>query len=146
MDQPMHPKRVGDRCEAHVLAALVERFDEVFLPWGENTRTDFLVRSSGSDTYLRAQTKNGRLRDGAVAFNTCSFTYHHPANRGSRPYRHDYRADADLFGVWCSGTQRVYLVPVADVPTNGARLRVEPARNGQVQGIRWASDYEVMPE
>ena len=138
---PTHPKKVGDRSEAHILAALVERFDEVFLPWGENSRADFLVVDG--DAILRVQAKTGRLRNGVVAFNTCSFTSHHPSNRGTKEYRHDYRGDAELFGAWCPDTRRVYLVPVADVPTNGARLRVTPTRNGQRAGVRWARNYEL---
>lgn len=136
-----HPKKVGDRSEAHVLAALVEVYEEVFLPWGENCRADFLVSDDGE--LRRVQAKSGRLRSGAVVFNTSSFTYHHPNNRGTRPYRRDYRGEADLFAVWCPETDRVYIVPVDDVPVNGARLRIEPTRNGQSVGVRWASDYEV---
>jgi hypothetical protein len=136
-----HPKKVGDRSEAHVLAALVEVYDEVFLPRGENCRADFLV--SNVEGILRVQAKTGRLRSGVVVFDTSSFTYHHPNNRGTRPYRRDYRGDADIFAVWCPDTDRVYIVPVDDVPVNGARLRVEPTRNGQAAGVRWARDYEV---
>jgi hypothetical protein len=110
---------------------------------GENTRVDFVV--ADGPALLRIQVKTGRLRDGVIVFNTCSFTYHHPGNRGGKPYRQDYRGHVDLFAVWCPGTRAVYLVPADDVPTNGARLRLQPTRNNQSAGVRWAADYQLHP-
>lgn len=140
----IHTKRVGDRTEARVLVALVEAFQTVLLPWGENQRYDFVVEDEHG-ALLRIQAKTGRLRDGVVRFKTCSSTYHHPANRGSKNHSHDYRGDADHFAVYCEGTGGVYLVPVHDVGAREASLRVAPARNGQSIGIRFARDYQVHP-
>jgi hypothetical protein len=33
------------------------------------------------------------------------------------------------------------VVPVTDVPDRGACLRIEPTKNNQVKGVRWAKDY-----
>ena len=42
-------------------------------------------------------------------------------------------------------TDTVYLVPIDDVgPHTSAYLRVEPAKNNQAKGVRWAMDYEVI--
>ena len=41
----------------------------------------------------------------------------------------------------CPDTDAVYLVPIADVPDRGACLRVEPTKNNQAKGVRWAKDY-----
>jgi hypothetical protein len=36
-------------------------------------------------------------------------------------------------------------VPIKEVgPHTSAYLRVEPAKNNQAKGVRWAMDYEVM--
>jgi hypothetical protein len=44
-------------------------------------------------------------------------------------------------------TDAVYLIPIEDVgPHTSAYLRVEPARNNQTKGVRWAVDYEVVPK
>ncbi len=79
----MHPKAVGDRSEAHVLAALVELYPVVLHPWGENQRYDFVVEDDQGD-FTRIQVKTGRLRSGAVRFNAFSVNYHHPSNGGSK--------------------------------------------------------------
>jgi PD-(D/E)XK nuclease superfamily protein len=139
----LHPKIVGDQTQAMVLGRLVQAFPyaQMWIPFGENTRADLVIELDGR--FIRVQCKTGRLRKGAVSFSTCSHTYHHPSNRGTRTYQHHYRGQADLFGVYCPETDGVYLVPVDEVGTTHGSLRVEPTQNNQVKKIRWARDYEV---
>jgi hypothetical protein len=141
MKHAVHPKLVGDQTEAMVIARLVQAGKCVLLPFGENTRYD-LVLDEG-DHFVRVQCKTGRLRGGAIRFNTCSTTYHHPNNRGMKTYNHNYLGQADLFGVYCRENDRVYLVPVVDVGAREGFLRVAPSRNNQSLKVRWAHDYEV---
>jgi hypothetical protein len=60
-----------------------------------------------------------------------------------RTIRKGYKDEIDLFGVYCPGTEKVYLVPVEDVPCGEACLRLIPPRNHQKSKIRWAKDYEI---
>ena len=136
-----HPVAVGDRTTAMVLARLLAVYPMVLRPFGENQRYDLLI--DDYERFIRVQCKTGRLRQGAVRFNTCSVTYHHPNNQGAKAYRHHYRDAADVFGVYCPELDRVYLVPVEEVGTNVAALRVDPPKNSQRKRVRWASDYEL---
>lgn len=136
-----HPKRVGDQTTAKVLAALLEMYEIVLLPFGENQRYDLLV-DTGAD-FLRVQCKTGRLRNGAVKFPSCSVSYHHPNQDRVVHTQRNYRGEADFFGVYCPETARVYLVPVDIVGTRSGCLRVDETKNGQAKKIRWASDYEI---
>lgn len=126
-----------------VLARLVQGYPDaqIWMPFGENCRYDLVLEID--EVFLRIQCKTGRLRQGVIWFNTCSYTYHHPSNQGTRNYRHHYRGQADLFGIHCPETDGVYLVPVEDVGLNQGSLRVLPTRNNQAKKIRWAKDYEV---
>lgn len=126
-----------------VLARLLEVYPLVLIPFGENQRYDLLIDDAGD--FVRVQCKTGRLRNGVVRFNACSFTYHHPNNQGTRPYRHHYRGAADLFGIYCRDTGKVYLVPVEEVGTREGCLRVGPAKNRQSKKVRWAKDFELRP-
>jgi hypothetical protein len=139
----LHPKVVGDQSQAMVLGRLVQAYPDaqVWIPFGENTRADLVIEKN--DRFIRVQCKTGRLRKGVVRFSTCSHTYHHPSNRGTRPYQHHYRGQADLFGVYCPETDGVYLVPVDDVGMTYGSLRIEPAQNNQTKKIRWACDYQL---
>ena len=131
--------QIGDRTEAIVMAALLQVYESVLIPFGNGRRYDMVV-DSGS-RFLRIQCKTGRLRKGAVEFNTHS---QDPKNRGGRGV--GYRGQIELFGVHCPETGKVYLVPAEDVAENHGYLRVEPPRNGQLRGIRMAEKYEVRPD
>jgi hypothetical protein len=137
----VNPKVIGDHSQAMVLARLVQAYPQVLVPFGENCRYDLVIAEG--DRFIRVQCKTGRLRSGVIRFSACSRTYHHPSNRGMRTYRHHYRDQADMFGVYCPELDSVYLVPVDEVGMTGAALRVEPTRNNQSKKIRWARDYEV---
>ena len=67
-------------------------------------------------------------------FRTCSNTNQAPK---------DYRGEVDLFGVYSPELDQVFLVPVDEVPTRYGSLRMDPPRNGQVKGVRWAADYQL---
>lgn len=118
------------------MARLLQVYECVLLPFGNGRRYDMVV-DTGSE-FLRVQCKTGRLRAGAILFSTASSHYHR--NGGAR---RGYRDAADMFGVYCPATGKVYLVPVGDVGEREASLRIEPARNNQAAGIRMAADYEL---
>lgn len=140
-----HPKTVGDRTSAAVLARLTRIYDGVLVPFGDNQRFDLVVEDGRN--FLRIQCKTGRLRQGAIRFNTCNFSYHHPKNRKRAEYSmQDYRGAADYFGVYCPDTNGVYLAPVEAVGIRQGCLRVGQPRNGQSKRIRWARDYELTAE
>ena len=135
-----HPKLVGDRTTAMVLARLLEVYEVVLLPFGENQRYDLLV-DTGS-TFVRVQCKTGRLRNGVIRFNACSSTYHHPNRSPCQFYKKAYHGQADTFGVYCPDNDAVYLVPVSHIGKRAGSLRVDRTLNNQSQGVRWAEDYE----
>ncbi|MGH2757303.1 MAG: group I intron-associated PD-(D/E)XK endonuclease [Actinomycetota bacterium] len=139
----LHTKLVGDQTQAFVIAHLLPVYPVILLPYGENQRYDLVIDDEGR--FLRVQCKTGRLKNGAIIWNACSYTYHHPVNRGTVHYQQDYRGQADLFGIYCSANGKVYLVPVDEVGKRGGSLRIDAPRNNQTKKIRWASDYEVRP-
>ncbi len=137
-----HPKEVGDASQAMILGRLVQAGKKVLVPFGENSRYDYVIEEPDG-SFTRVQCKTGRLRNGGVVFRTCSLTYHHPNNRGTRAYRHHYRGQADVFAVYCRELDTTYLIPVGAVGLNTATLRVTPTRNNQSKKIRWASEFEL---
>lgn len=55
-----------------------------------------------------------------------------------------YAGQIDAFAVYCPQIERVFLVPIEAVRTRiGARLRLDPTKNGQAWNIPWARDFEV---
>lgn len=132
----MTPSEVGDVSAVQVMAALVAAGEIVLTPFGDSRRYDLALDRDGS--LVRVQVKTGRLRGGAIRFNTCSYT----AVGGERKARH-YSDGADVFGVYCPETRACYLVPVADLPPRQGSLRVEPPKNNQQEGVRLADTYAI---
>ena len=131
----MNPKDKGDRSEGMILAALLKAGKTVLTPFGDNQRYDLVTEEGG--TFTRIQCKTGRLREGAILFNTSS--RHHHRGKGAS----SYRGEIELFGVYCPDNDKVYLVPVNDVPLEQGSLRLTPPRNNQKRNIRLAENYEL---
>ena len=130
----MTTARKGNTTEAAVLNALVERDFAVLVPFGEGHPYDLVVHAE-ADCFLRVQCKTARVQNGCLRFNSRSTD--HGRGPGS------YVGLADIFGVYCPATGWVCLVPVGDVPRFEVLLRLEPARNNQRRGVRFAADYEI---
>jgi PD-(D/E)XK endonuclease len=134
-----HPKDIGERSQLAVMIALDHVGYAVFAPLGENTRADLVIDEG--ERLARVQCKTGRLRDGAIRFKSCSSYAHHP---NPKILKRDYAGEVDYFGIYCPETQRVYLIPIEDVPTHWeCRLRVDPPRNRQRSRVRFAARYEI---
>jgi hypothetical protein len=134
-----HPKVRGDKTTLAVMAGLYEAGYGLYEPFGENSRCDLIIER-GRELW-RVQIKTGRLRSGAVEFNVCSSYAHHP---NPKVLKRTYEDDVDFFAVHCRDTDRVYLIPIEQLPMKRmARLRVEPSKNNQSERIRWARDYEI---
>jgi PD-(D/E)XK endonuclease len=124
----------GNTAEAAILNAFVERDVGVLVPFGDGHPYDLVVHLA-TDRFLRVQCKSARLVRGCVEFN--SRTTDH--GRGRLPYL----GLADLSGVYFAPRRAVYLVPVCDVSTFHVRLRLQPTRNNQRQGVRLAAEYQI---
>ncbi len=110
----------------------------MLLPFGVNQRYDLILENDGR-SFLRVQCKTGRLRDGVIRFSAQSVQSNTACTRARA-----YAGEVDLFAVYCPDNDRVYVIPVEEVPATAMYLRVEPPRNRQRKGVRWAEDY-VLP-
>jgi len=137
-----HPKEIGDRSTLAIMLALREAGYQLLVPFGENTRYDLAI--DDGTRLARVQCKTGRLRNGAILFNACSSYAHHS---NPRVVKRDYQGQIDYFAVFCPQTRQSYLIPIADVTTRYlAMLRVDPPRNNQRRGIRFAADFQISSE
>lgn len=133
-----HPVDVGFRSEVTILRELVHRGYSVSIPFSTNQRYDLIV--DVGDRLLKVQCKTGRIRNGAIEFNTISIrtNMHKVLTRG-------YDGEIDYFAVYCPQTDGIYFVPIEEARRGKCYLRVAPATNNQSKRIRWASDYELPP-
>ena len=127
---------IGERSEGAVLAALLRAGRTVLLPFGGSHAYDLVTEQDGQ--FLRIQVKHGVVRGGVIQFRPYSST-----GKGATKVVRDYKGRADLFGVYCSELDRVFLVPVDEVGVNSGYLRLVPPKNGQSHGVRLADQYEL---
>jgi hypothetical protein len=132
----MNTKTIGERSEAHVLAALLQAGYVVLLPFGDNQRYDLVIEEGG--TFRRVQVKTARRsrRSNAIDFDTCSSQCH----RGKG--KQDYRGQCDVFAAYLPDTGAVYLVPVDEVGQTGCSLRLGAGKRTDKRS-RWAEDFEL---
>jgi hypothetical protein len=124
----------GNATEAAVLSAFAERDFDVFVPFGGGHPFDLAVYLTDT-RFLRVQCKTAWPNGGCLIFNARSTDHGHG--------RRSYRGLADLFGVYFPPTRSVYLVPIDAVAEHRGFLRLEPTRNNQQRGIRFAADFEI---
>jgi hypothetical protein len=136
----LNPSQKGAVAEAAITTAAVELGFTVLRPLCEGRRYDLVIDLEPE--LLRVQCKLGRYLSGVVVVNlsTSRFT---PGGY----VRTSYTAiEVDAIGVYSPALHRSFLIPIAEV--SGGRsvhLRVDPARNNQAEGIKWARDYEFEP-
>jgi len=130
----MNPKRKGDVSELEISKRLVESGLDVYLPFGENTKSDLIVESD--DGLYRCQIKTGRLKeDGRMLFNVKT-TQSNFTETNDKTYDED---EIDVFLVYCPHLEECYYMPVSETPKMRASLRVEAKQ--EQKGMKWASDY-----
>ena len=129
--------RIGSISESAITTRFLERDYEVFFPYGRNVRTDLLIEDQEGQ-FWRIQCKTGWFKNGAVYFDTAN----HNVTGKNRQMRH-YRGQCNYFAVYCKELSKVYFIPVDQVGTTRAHLRLEPTKNNQRKYVRWAKDYEL---
>jgi len=132
-------KRIGDISESAIITRFLKLGYVVLTPSGGNQRYDLVIEDADGQ-FWRVQCKTGRIDEGrtAITFSTAIRNVT-GKNRQSR----NYRGQCDYFAVYNERLNKVYLIPVDQVGTTGAVLRLAPRKNNQAKNILWAKDYEL---
>lgn len=134
-----HTKNKGDLGVLHAQLDLAKKGWTVLLPLTEHATFDLVAYREGR--FLRVQVKYRAAVNGALTapMKTCWADRH-----GTHSVPID-RAAIDLMCIYCPDTERCYYVDPRTI-RNHLRLRVQPVRNGQIKGVRYAEDFTEIPE
>lgn len=132
---PRNPAEVGAVSESHVRTRLLELGYATYLPEGHGARSDLIYEHPETGALTKVQVKTGRLKNGAVSFQTCSVN-------GFTGKTKSYHGQCDEFMVWCPETRKVYRISVAECGVKMTTLRVDNPKGAVINTIRWAKDYE----
>ena len=132
-------KRTGDISESAIITRFLQLGYVVLTPYGGNQRYDLVIEDAEGKLW-RVQCKTGRIDEGntTIMFSTA---IRNVTGKNRQP-RH-YRGQCDYFAVYNEALNKVYLIPVDQVGTTGAVLRLVPRKNNQDKNILWAKDYEL---
>ena len=128
----------GRIAEAGVALIAAKRGWDAYIPTGDGARVDMVLITTNR-TPLRTQAKWGRTIDGVIDVQVS--TSRLVSSGGYVRSGYDSRS-IDAIAVWSDPLASAYLIPIEEVSGLGqVRLRLEPARNKQSLGVRYASDY-----
>jgi len=131
------PSQKGAVAEAAITAAAIQLGLVVLRPLCEGRRYDLAIDLEPE--LLRVQCKLARRRAGVlyVDLGTSRYT---PRGYVSTSYS---ATEIDAVAAYSPHTNRCFLLPIEQVAGRRAiHLRLDPTRNNQAEGIKWARDYE----
>lgn len=136
----LEPKQKGNLTELQCITACYEAGYNVSIPYGENSRYDFILDLNGK--LLKIQVKTSRPKksvkesENAIIFSCRSVTINSKGNT-----RHRYnKKQIDYFATFWDG--KCYMIPVEECSTEKTLWFDVPANN-QKNLISMACDYEL---
>ena len=131
----LNQKQKGNLTEIKCMTAFLEAGYNVSIPYGDSCRYDLIVDINGK--LIRVQVKTASLKDesgNAISF-SCRST--HVTSSGVKNVRYSEN-EIDFFATFWDN--QCYLIPISECSAEKV-LRFVPPKNGQKQGICFASDY-----
>jgi len=133
----MKRKDKGELSEACVIAKLKEKGYAVLTPFGDNQPYD-LVYEKNHDLE-KVQVKTGKINEGCIE---AKLDRGRVNGQGFR--REEYEeGDFDEYMIYCSENSEVYKVSFDEATKTQITFRLEPTKNNQSKGVRWAEDYKL---
>lgn len=135
----MNSKRIGNIGEAKVLAKFVELGIPVYLPFGDNERTDLIADFNGKLNKIQVKTSI-KAENGRMKFDLTSSTLH--IKNG---VKHIYTKDEiDYFACYNITRDKIFLIPIEKANClSEITIRYEKPKNNQVQGINFEKDFLI---
>lgn len=128
---------IGKLTELRVAEAFLSRGYQVSQPLVSDSRYDFIVDIKGQ--LLRIQVKTGTIKEDGAYIEFATSTSH---TNTSGTINKSYSADEiDYFATICNG--ECLVIKVTECGVRAQRLRLQPTKNGQVIGIKFAKDYTI---
>lgn len=136
----MDPRITGDKAEYKFVLYCIERGVEVSKPLNSLLQYDFVIMYN--KTFKRVQIKSRQLKDGKIA-DISKFKQQKTKNKKLLEYNN---SNIDLYIVYCPDNDKFYNIPL-DLLNSieySLVLRVDAPKNGQLEGVRFAKDFELV--
>lgn len=135
----LQPKQKGNLTELQCITAFYELGLKVSIPFGEDSRYDFIADID--DILYKIQCKTSKeYQDGAYIKFSCRSTRVNATGNISREYNSN---EIDFFCTFYKGI--CYLVPVEECSTE-KKMWFHTPKNNQKVGINYAKEYELVSQ
>jgi hypothetical protein len=134
------PSQKGAVAEAAITAMAIQLGLVVLRPLCEGRRYDLAIDLEPE--LLRVQCKLARRLPGvlSIRLQTCRYT---PGGYVRTSYT---PAEVDAIAAYSPELHRGFLIPISEASgRRSVHLRLDPTKNNQADGIKWARDYEFAP-
>lgn len=129
-------KQKGNLTELQCIAAFYEIGYSVSIPYGENSRYDFIA--DVDDHLIRVQVKSSSTKDGGKSY---TFSCRSSRTNGKRTITKRYtKLEIDYFATFING--RCYIVPVEEC-SNSKCLRFVKTDNNQQEYVNFEENYRL---
>lgn len=133
----LHSKNKGNLTEMQCMAAFMAENCGVSIPFGDNSKYDFIADVGGQLLKIQVKTASpSKKAENAVSF-SCRST--HLNCKGVQNVRYT-KEEIDYFATYYQG--QCYLVPVSECSAEKT-LRFQPPKNGQQNKITYAYEYAL---
>ena len=132
----MNSKTIGNIGEAKALCKFVELGIPVYIPFGDNEKSDLIADFGGKLNRIQVKTSL-EAKDGKMIFDLTSSTSHRKGG-----VKHIYtKEEIDYFVCYNVSRDKLFIIPVDEAGNTAITIRYEKPKNGQVKGIRFEEDY-----
>ena len=132
-------KQKGNLTELQCITAFYELGYQISIPYGENSRYDFIADINGK--LIKVQVKTSSTKDEGKSFEfSCRSTRVNAQGSLSRSYTAE---EIDYFCTYFNN--KCYLIPISEC-SRSKKLRLEPPASNQKVGINMAIDYELLSQ
>ena len=126
----MNSKSIGNIGETKVLCKFVELGIPVYIPFGDNEKSDLIADFNGKLNRIQVKTSL-KAEDGKMIFDLTSSTFHR-----KNGVRHIYSSDEiDYFACYNIERDKIFLIPIDKAPKTSIHVRYEKPKNNQTKGI-----------
>ena len=134
----MNPKTIGNIGEAKVLSKFAEYGISVYIPFGDNEKSDLIAEFDGKLNKIQVKTSI-KAENGKITFDLTS------AQSNSKTWsRHIYTKDEiDYFACYNIARDKVFLISINDAPNTTISIRFEKTKNNQTKGIIYEDKYLI---
>lgn len=134
----MNSKSIGNIGEAKVLCKFVELGIPVYIPFGDNEKSDLIAEFNGKLNKIQVKTSL-KAEEGKMIFDLTSSTVHRKSG-----VKHIYSSDEiDYFACYNIARDKIFLIPVQEAPKTAINIRYEKPKNNQTKGIIFEEQYLI---